>query len=89
MQHHAGLRLFPRKTIHIRVGKPVDLSDFAGKELTEEVLHAATDRLMDTLTAMMAEVRGELPSTPRIDVHTLSKPRSNYKAVNTSKRQEP
>lgn len=83
------LRLFPRKTIHIRIGKPVDLSDFAGKELTEEVLHAATDRLMDTLTAMMAEVRGELPSTPRIDVHTLSKPRSNYKAVNTSKRREP
>ncbi len=26
------LRLFPRKTIHIRVGKPVDLSDFEGKD---------------------------------------------------------
>jgi 1-acyl-sn-glycerol-3-phosphate acyltransferase len=75
------VRLFPRKTIHIRVGRPVDLSDFADRELTEEVLHTATDRLMDTLTAMMAEVRNELPSTPRIDVHTLSRPKSNYKRL--------
>jgi 1-acyl-sn-glycerol-3-phosphate acyltransferase len=73
------LRLFPRKTIHIRVGDPVDLSDLAGKELTESLLHEGTDRLMDALTDLMAEVRGELPSTPPIDVHTLSKPRSNYK----------
>ncbi|MEJ7633214.1 lysophospholipid acyltransferase family protein [Aeromicrobium sp.] len=73
------VRLLPRKTIHIRVGKPIDLSDFEGKDLTEEILHQATDRLMDALTAMMAEVRGELPSTPRIDVHTLSKPKTNYR----------
>lgn len=72
------VRLFPRRTITIRVGPPVDLSDFAGVEITEKVLHDATDRLMDVLTAMMAEVRGELPSTPRIDVHTLGKPRTNY-----------
>jgi 1-acyl-sn-glycerol-3-phosphate acyltransferase len=73
------LRLFPRKTIHVRVGDPVDLSDLEGKELTEELLDTATNRLMDALTAMMAQVRGELPSTPRIDVHTLSRPKSNYK----------
>ncbi len=73
------LRLFPRKTIHVRVGDPVDLSDLAGRELTEELLDTATNRLIDTLTAMMAEVRGELPSSPRIDVHSLSRPKSNYK----------
>lgn len=73
------LRLFPRKTIHVRVGKPLDLSDFEGKPLTEELLHEATDRLMDELTALMAEVRGEWPTTPRIDVHTLRKPKTNYK----------
>ena len=66
-------RLFPRKTIHIRIGDPIDLSDLEGQELTEKLLHAATDRLMDTLTAMMAEVRGELPTAPRIDVHTVRK----------------
>ncbi|MCW2830268.1 MAG: 1-acyl-sn-glycerol-3-phosphate acyltransferase [Aeromicrobium sp.] len=73
------LRLFPRKTIHVRVGRPLDLTEFKGKPVTEELLRAATDRLIDELTAMMAEVRGERPSTPRIDVHTLSNPKSNYK----------
>ncbi|MCD9197370.1 lysophospholipid acyltransferase family protein [Aeromicrobium wangtongii] len=72
-------RFFPRKTIHVRVGEPLDLSDLAGRELTEQVLHEATDRLMDGLTAMMAQVRAELPSTPRIDVHTLGRPKTNYR----------
>jgi 1-acyl-sn-glycerol-3-phosphate acyltransferase len=71
-------RILPRKTIHVRVGPPVDLRDFEGKEVTEELLRTATTRLMDVLTAMMAEVRGELPSTPRIDVHTLARAKSNY-----------
>ncbi|KQY58837.1 glycerol acyltransferase [Aeromicrobium sp. Root495] len=71
-------KVFPRKTMHMRVGDPVDLSDLADQELTEKVLHEATDRLMDRLTAMLADVRGELPSGPRLDVHTL-KHRTNYK----------
>lgn len=73
------LRLLPRRTIHVRVGDPVDLDDLHGKELTEPLLREATDRLMDALTAMMAEVRGELPSGERIDIHTLAKPRTTYK----------
>lgn len=72
------LRVFPRKTIHVRVGEPIDLSDLAGRELTEEVLRDGTNRLMDALTDMMSAVRGELPSTPRIDVHTLGRLRTNY-----------
>jgi 1-acyl-sn-glycerol-3-phosphate acyltransferase len=73
------LRLFPRKTIHVRVGDPIDLSDLEGRELTEQLLDTATNRLMDALTAMMAQVRGELPTAPRIDVHSLSRPKSNYR----------
>jgi 1-acyl-sn-glycerol-3-phosphate acyltransferase len=73
-------RIFPRKTIHVRVGEPLDLSDLAGRELTEELLREATNRLMDALTAMMSQVRAELPSTPRIDVHTLSRPKTNYRS---------
>lgn len=73
------LRLFPRKTMHMRAGPPVDLSDFAGEPLTEDLLHAATDRLMDVLTDMMAEVRGERPEMPRIDVRALKKSKTNYK----------
>lgn len=73
------LRLFPRKTIHVRIGDPIDLSDFEGQQVTEQLLRDATDRLMDTLTEMMAAVRGEVPTTPRIDVHTLSKSNRTYK----------
>jgi 1-acyl-sn-glycerol-3-phosphate acyltransferase len=64
-------RFFPRKTIVVQVGPPLDLSDFEGRELTDELLRHATDRLMNTLTAMMAELRGELPSGPRVDVRLL------------------
>ena len=77
------LRLFPRKTIHVRVGKPVDLADFEGKPLTEDLLHEATDRLMDELTRLMSELRGERPTGPRVDVHTLRKPKTNYKRLDS------
>ncbi len=70
-------KLIPRKTIHVRVGPALDLSEFEGKPLTDEVLHGATERLMDTLTAMMAELRGELPTGPRIDVRTLRSKATN------------
>lgn len=72
------LRLLPRKTIHMRVGEPFDLSDLQGRDVTEQEIVAATDRLMDTLTAMVADIRGELPTRRRIDVHTLGKPRTSH-----------
>lgn len=74
-------KFLPRKTIHVVVGDPVDLSDLRDLPLTEEVLRTATDRLMDTLTTMLGQIRGELPSGPRIDVHTLERPRSDFRAV--------
>jgi len=70
-------KLFPRKTMHVRVGLPLDLSDL-GENPTEEQLHAATERLMDAITALQAEIRGELPTTPRIDVRGLKKPKTRY-----------
>jgi len=74
-------KFFPRKTIRIRIGPPVDLSDLKGRELTEDLLHEASERLMDTITQMMADLRGELPATPRIDIHTLGKSRTNYQEL--------
>lgn len=68
-------RLFPRKTMHVRVGTPIDLSDL-GYQATEAQLSAATEKLMDAITALQAEIRGELPATPRIDVRTLKKPKT-------------
>ena len=39
-----GLRLLPRKTMHVWAGPPVDLADLQGRPLTREVLGEATDR---------------------------------------------
>lgn len=82
------LRPFPRKTMHVRVGPPLDLSDVEGREITDALLHDATNRLMDVLTAMMSQVRGVVPSTPRIDVHTLSRPRTTYRGLTDDHRSE-
>lgn len=70
-------RLFPRKTMHVRVGPPIDLSGL-GENPTQAQFHEATERLMDALTALQAQIRGEVPTTPRIDVRTLKKPKTRY-----------
>ncbi|MBC9225594.1 1-acyl-sn-glycerol-3-phosphate acyltransferase [Aeromicrobium sp. 636] len=70
-------RLFPRKTIHVFAGAPIDLSDL-GDHPTQAQFHAATDRLMDAITALQSQIRGEVPTSPRIDVRTLGKPKTRY-----------
>jgi 1-acyl-sn-glycerol-3-phosphate acyltransferase len=52
-------RLFPRKTLRVHAGPPVDLSEYYGQEPTVEVLRAATDTIMAAITELLAEVRGE------------------------------
>jgi len=59
------LRLFPRKTLKVLAGPPVDLSAFYDREPTSEVLRAATDAIMAAITELLAEVRGEpAPAQP-------------------------
>lgn len=82
------LRIFPRTTVHVQVGDPVDLTDFEGRELTEDLLHEATDRLVDTLTSMLGEIRGELPSGERFDVRSLERPASSYPDPDTTTTEE-
>ncbi|UGY93800.1 lysophospholipid acyltransferase family protein [Streptomyces gobiensis] len=53
------LRFFPRKTLRVKAGPPVDLSMFYGQEPTAEVLRAVTDAIMDAITEQLAEIRGE------------------------------
>ena len=48
------------------------------REITEDLLHEATDRLMDALTALVGDIRGELPTGRRIDVHELERPKTNF-----------
>lgn len=59
------LRLLPRKTMHVRVGAPVDLSDLAGLPLDQATLEIATNRIMDAITALLADIRDEEPPAER------------------------
>ena len=63
-----GLHLFPRHTMHVTAGPAVDLSEYEGRELTTEVLHGATEKIMTALTALVEELRGEKAPT-EIYVH--------------------
>jgi 1-acyl-sn-glycerol-3-phosphate acyltransferase len=63
-------RLFPRKTIHMTAGTPVDLDDLRAQPLTPEVLHEATDRIMDEITRLLEDIRGEQAPAVRFDPRT-------------------
>lgn len=54
-------RLFPRKTVKIAAGPPVDLSAWAGRPLTADVLRGATNAIMADITQLLAGLRGEEP----------------------------
>jgi hypothetical protein len=62
-------RFFPRKTFIVAAGEPVDLSEFYDQELNAEVLRAVTDRIMDAITALLAEIREETPPAERYVHH--------------------
>ncbi|MEU5159247.1 lysophospholipid acyltransferase family protein [Streptomyces sp. NPDC020875] len=53
------IRLFPRKTLIVQAGPPVDLSGFYDLEPTPEVLKEATEVIMGAITALLEEIRGE------------------------------
>ncbi|GAA0922077.1 lysophospholipid acyltransferase family protein [Nonomuraea longicatena] len=58
-------RLFPRKTFRVSVGRPVDLSGYAGRSPHADVLREATADIMAAITAQLAELRGgKAPETP-------------------------
>lgn len=57
-------RLLPRKHCSVVCGDPVDLSDLAqhlGTARESEAVRAATDRVLDALTALLADLRQERP----------------------------
>lgn len=60
-------KLFPRKTLRVAAGQPIDLSQLVGKEMTAEALRVATEHVMDTVTGLLAGIRGEQPPPVRFD----------------------
>lgn len=62
--------VIPRRTARYKVGDPVDLADLIGMPLTNEVLHEATERIMDAIAGLVGELRGETPPVERFDPRT-------------------
>ncbi|HET8914867.1 MAG TPA: hypothetical protein VFM91_04100, partial [Propionibacteriaceae bacterium] len=60
-------RLFPRKTLEIAAGDPVPLDDLFQKPVTAATLDEATTRIMDAITALVAELREATPPAQRYD----------------------
>ena len=62
--------LFPRKTITMKVGDPVDLGDLVpeGRTPTSTATARATERIMDAITALVGDIRGETPPVERFDM---------------------
>ncbi|GAB3644918.1 lysophospholipid acyltransferase family protein [Glycomyces tarimensis] len=60
-------KLGRRKTVTVVAGPPVDLSQWRGAEITREHLAAVAERVMETLRAGVAEIRGE-EAPPLFDV---------------------
>lgn len=61
------LRLLPRKTIKVRAGKPVDLSAFEDKPITNQLLHEATEAIMHAVAETLGELRAETPPKELFD----------------------
>lgn len=67
--------LFPRKTIRMRAGVPVDLSDLYGQQRSQAVLREATERIMSAITRELEVLRGEPAPAERFDARTSGLPR--------------
>jgi 1-acyl-sn-glycerol-3-phosphate acyltransferase len=58
-------RLWPKRRVSVVLGPEIDLSEFRGKPLTRTTMDACTRKIMDEVTAMLAELRGErAPAEP-------------------------
>jgi 1-acyl-sn-glycerol-3-phosphate acyltransferase len=59
------VRFFPRKTLQVQAGPPIDLARFYGLEPTPDVLREATEAIMAAVTRELEDLRGEkAPSSP-------------------------
>ncbi|MGN6327252.1 lysophospholipid acyltransferase family protein [Pseudolysinimonas sp.] len=60
-------RFLPRTTVDVLFGEPVDLSAFAGRPLDDATLSAATLAIMQAVTGLVEELRGETAPSERWD----------------------
>jgi 1-acyl-sn-glycerol-3-phosphate acyltransferase len=60
-------RFFPRKTVHVLAGPPVDLDDLRGRPMDAGLLAEATERIMAAITTLLEHLRAEPAPAQRFD----------------------
>lgn len=58
---------FPRKHITVAIGEPIDLSQFKDRTIDQKLINEATALLMQEITTLLAELRGQEPPAERWD----------------------
>ena len=58
-------KFFPRKTLRVIAGEPMDLKALVGPATTKDALERGTDLIMDRITELLAELRNEQPPAVR------------------------
>lgn len=66
-RYSTRFRPFPRKRIDVIIGDAVDLSPWRGRPLDAATLAEATDAVMDAITALLEQLRGESAPAERWD----------------------
>jgi 1-acyl-sn-glycerol-3-phosphate acyltransferase len=61
------MNVLPPKTMHVTAGPPLDIEDLRGRRITKALLEEGTDRLMDAITGLLEEIRGEKAPAQRLD----------------------
>jgi 1-acyl-sn-glycerol-3-phosphate acyltransferase len=75
-RYSSKIKIFPRQTIQMYAGKPVDLSRWKGKHEDPQALIEATAEIMRVITAPLEEIRGEKRPEVIFDPHTSNLPKT-------------
>lgn len=77
--YHNEFKIFPRKTMITHFGHPIDLSKYQNVPVTNKVLHEVTSLIVDTITGMLEEIRGEEAPKERLDFRQWRKDQDQKK----------
>jgi len=69
---------FPRHTMHVKAGPPVDLTEFAGREVDARLLNEVTEKIMAGITHLLEEIRGEKAPAVRFDPRRAGLPTTGH-----------
>lgn len=74
------IKLFPRTKVSVIMGKPVDLSKWRGRGSEPSAVEEASEAIMDEITKLLEQIRGEKAPAVRFDPKKSDLPRTgNFK----------